>query len=69
MLSFDGYNVSQSSGSLSQNGPENALDNKNITCAVTEYGKDNYWRIQFYQTLTVDSVELSLKGGVYLEYK
>lgn len=63
MLSFDGYNVSQSSRPLTQNGPENALDNNDTTCAVTEYGAGNHWKIQFNQTLTVKSVELRLKGG------
>uniref|UniRef100_K1QSD4 Multiple epidermal growth factor-like domains 10 n=1 Tax=Magallana gigas TaxID=29159 RepID=K1QSD4_MAGGI len=62
VLSFDGYNVAQSSISLTQNGPANALDNNNRSCAVTNYGKGNYWRIQFNQTLMVDSVELRLKG-------
>eukprot|EP00105_Crassostrea_gigas_P014495 XP_011431172.2 PREDICTED: uncharacterized protein LOC105330928 [Crassostrea gigas] len=65
VLSFDGYNVAQSSISLTQNGPANALDNNNRSCAVTNYGKGNYWRIQFNQTLMVDSVELRLKGGNY----
>lgn len=69
MLSFDGYNVTQSFTSLTHNGPANAVDNSEDTCAVTNYGKGNYWRIQFNQTLTVDSVELRLKGGEYLEYK
>lgn len=69
MLSFVGNNVSQSSRSSIQNGPESALDNSDDTCAVTNYGAGNYWRIQFNQTLTVKSVELRLKGGEYLEYK
>lgn len=69
MLCFDGYNVAQSSISITQNGPANALDKSDETCAVTNYGKGNYWRIQFNQTLTVGSVELGLKGGEYLEYK
>lgn len=69
MLSFVGYNVSQSSRSSTQNKPENAVDNSIDTCAVTNYGKGNYWRIQFNQTLRVDSVELRLKGGEYLDYK
>lgn len=68
VLTFVGYKVSQSSLLRSQNGPENALDNDDTTCAVTEYGVGNYWRIQFNQTLTVKSVELRLKGGACLEY-
>lgn len=66
MLSFVGYNVSQRSRSPIQNGPENAVDNNVRTCASTDYGADNYWTIKFNQTLTVKSVELSLKGGEYL---
>lgn len=69
MLSFDGYNVAQSSISITQNGAANAVDNSDDTCAVTDHGKGNYWRIQFNQPLTVDSVELRLKGGEYLKYK
>nr|XP_034311642.1 uncharacterized protein LOC105330922 isoform X1 [Crassostrea gigas] len=65
VLSFVGNNVSQSSGSSIQNGPESAFDNSDDTCAVTNYGAGNYWRIQFNQTLTVKSVELRLKGGNY----
>eukprot|EP00105_Crassostrea_gigas_P014490 XP_011431165.1 PREDICTED: uncharacterized protein LOC105330923 [Crassostrea gigas] len=65
VLSFVRYNVSQSSRLPIQNGPENALDNSDDTCAVTDYGKGNYWRIQLNQTLTVDSMELHLKGGNY----
>lgn len=69
MWSFVGNNVSQSSRLFIQNGPERALHNSDGTCAVTNYGAGNYWRIQFNQTLTVKSVELRLKGGEYLEYK
>lgn len=65
VFSFVGYNVTQSSRLLIGNGPENAVDNKDSTCAETEYGEGNYWRIQFNQTLTVESVALRLKGGNY----
>lgn len=61
MLTIE-YTVSQSS-ILTPNRPENAVDNIDYTCAVTEYGAGNYWRIQFNETLTVKSVELKLKGG------
>lgn len=63
VLTFVEYKVSQSSFITPQNAPENAVDNNDGTCAATEYGTDNYWRIHFNQTLTVKSVELRLKGG------
>lgn len=61
------YKVLQSSLLTSQNGPENAVNNDDATCAGTKYGPDNYWRIQFNQTFTVKSVELRLKGGACLK--
>lgn len=57
------YTVAQSSISATPNGPENAVDNIDYTCAWTEYGAGNYWSIKFNETLTVKSVELQLKGG------
>lgn len=60
------YTVAQSSSLLTINGPENAVDNSDFTCAAKDYGAGNYWRIQFNQTHTVKSVEVQLKGGASL---
>lgn len=65
VLTFVGYKFSQSFQLTPQNGPENAVDNDDATCAVTENSAGNFWRIQFNQTLTVKSLELQLKGGNY----
>lgn len=63
------YTVAQSSRIPTMYGPENAVDNNDSTCASTDSGEGNYWRIQFNQTLTVESVALRLKGGECYEYK
>lgn len=61
------YTVAQSSILTTGSGPENAVDNIDNTCAWTEYGAGNYWRILFNETLTVKRVELRLKGGACLK--
>ena len=44
-----------------------AVDDDQNTCAVTEKGVNEHWRIQFNQTLTVKGMLLRLKGGkIYL---
>ena len=40
-----------------------AVDDDQNTCAVTERGVNEYWRIQFNQTITVKGMALRLKGG------
>ena len=65
--SLPGYNVYQSSVSRALNGPEEAaVDDDDVnTCAVTEKGVNEYWKIQFNQTLTVKGMVLRLKGGMF----
>ncbi|XP_078318261.1 tyrosine-protein phosphatase Lar-like isoform X2 [Crassostrea virginica] len=65
VLSRHGYNVSQSSIYRPLNGPHMAVDDDQNTCAVTEKGLNEHWRIQFNQTLTVKGMLLRLKGGNY----
>ena len=40
-----------------------AVDDDQNTCAVTEKGVNEHWRIQFNQTLIVKGMLLRLKGG------
>ena len=40
-----------------------AVDNDQGTCAKTEKGVNEHWRIQLNQTLTVQGMLLRLKGG------
>lgn len=66
MLTIE-YTVAQSSILTTPNGPDIAVDNIDYTCALTEYGAGNYWRILFNETLSVKRVELRLKGGACLK--
>nr|XP_022319538.1 uncharacterized protein LOC111122205 isoform X1 [Crassostrea virginica] len=61
--SLPGHNVSQSSDNRPLNDAEMAVDDDQNTCAVTERGVNEYWRIQFNQTITVKGMALRLKGG------
>nr|XP_022313219.1 uncharacterized protein LOC111118178 isoform X1 [Crassostrea virginica] len=65
VLSIPSHNVSQSSVHRPLYGPHMAVDNDRDTCAVTERGVNEYWRIQFNQPLTVKGMLLRLKGGNY----
>ncbi|XP_062584088.1 uncharacterized protein LOC134245857 isoform X2 [Saccostrea cucullata] len=60
---LSGYEVSQSSVPFPQNGPNIPLDDDDVTCAVTNKGTGEYWKIQFNQSLTIAGVYLRLKGG------
>ena len=66
VLSLPGHNVSQSSVDRPLNGPEMAVDDDQSTCAVTEKGVNEYWRIQFYKPPTVKGMLLRLLGGEFL---
>ncbi|XP_056019632.1 uncharacterized protein LOC125670753 isoform X2 [Ostrea edulis] len=65
VLSFVGYSVSQSSHPVPLNGPHSAVDEDITSCATTNKGVGEYWKIQFNQSLTVAGVQLRLKGGNY----
>ena len=68
VLSLPGHTLSQSSVDPPLNGPDKAVDDDQSTCVVTKKGVNEYWRIQFNQTLTVKGMLLGLKGGKIYVY-
>ncbi|XP_022313217.2 uncharacterized protein LOC111118177 [Crassostrea virginica] len=59
------HNVLQSSIYRPQNGPNMAVDDNKSTCAKTKSGLNQFWKIQFSQRITVNVIQLRLKGGKY----